>query len=372
MRKRILFVVIIAIILASGCQKGYDNILETEKPVAINTIKCKNGVLIFPNQQELGKTLEEINKMSKEEIEFWQAKYNFRSQLSMFNDIVLAELRLDEPYEGMTEVELQNAIPPPTHSETYYKYLGDGLIKEFTDTEGEKYYDYSTCAPYLAPILNKDGIVMVKDTMYQFSEFSIKEWMDADTDEVSTIINSTSENVKVHVISPNKGLLKSAISPNPKYSNWAYSGSNRRIKIGLYFNPWSSNSGGTVWSYQHYVHARSEKKNFWGNWKLNWTSMYILGYWSGNIEYELTASSSTAFHNFSANFHDYPTAYYVNGNNFYSSMSIETGTIYPHPATMSTSYSEIYPQLNKIVDVSLTDFYWKVTGHGDAIAVLYD
>jgi hypothetical protein len=355
-----------------SCNKEKEMFLtESEIIIEKSTITSKNGVLIFSNQQELGETIEKINKMSREEIEFWQAKYNFRSQLSMFNEIVLAELQLDKPFEGLTDEELSNVTPPPLHSDVYYSYLQKGIIKEFTDEDGEKFYDYNTCAPYLASVLNKDAVVIVADTMYQFTEVSIKKWEGTDISNISAMLTSSNDDIQIYTIPKRDDMLKGAISPNPKYSSWAYSGSKRRIKIGLYFYPWASNSGNTVWSYQHYVHARSEKKNFWGNWRLNWTDMYILGNWSGNLKYE-QIGGSTAYHYFNANFHNYPTAYHVYANNFYSSMSIETGTIYPHPATMSISYSQIYPQLNKIIDVSLTDFYWRVTGHNNAIATLYD
>lgn len=213
---------------------------------------------------------------------------------------------------------------------------------------------------------------MVADTMYQFTEGAIKIWEGAGINDFNSMLNNKNDDIQIHYIQKSDGLLKGAISPNPKYTDWAFSGTSRRIKIGLYFDVWPSNTARTIWSYQHYVHARSEKKNIFGNWNLNWTDMYILGQWDGQLEYKLLGSSNTAFYNFSSYFHDYPTPYHIYANDFYSSMSIESGTIYAHPATMSISYSEIYPQQNEIMDVSLTDFYWEVRGHNDAIATLND
>lgn len=376
MKKLVVYAMVAAALtIFNGCQKNeLVRQLADEQPQAVvkPNVYVENGFLVFRDHKSVSETLRNNEMMTEKERILWERNHNFYSQLSMFNEIVNAELLLVLPYENMSEEELKQVVPPPIHSDTYYSFLKKEIIKEYAESDGSTSYEYSTSAPYLASILDENGIFMVADTMYQFIEGAIKIWEDADINDLSAMVINKNEDIQVHIIQKGDELLKGAISPNPKYSDWAYSGSSRRIKIGLYFDIWPSNINHTIWSYQHYTHARSEKKNIFGNWNLNWTDMYILGRWDGELEYELLGSSNTAFYNFSAYFHDYPTPYHIYANDFYSSMSIESGSIYPHPATMSISYSEIYPQNNEILDVSLTDFYWQVSGHNDAIATLND
>ena len=375
MKKLVLFALLATgLTIFNGCLK--DEIMLQKEDLnhqgkKVPEVFEKNGILIFSDHNDVSAMLSMNQSMPDKERRIWENKHNFYSQLSLFNDVVIAEEQFFLPYESMSEEELSGITLTQKHSDIYSDYLVKGIIKEYVEEDGLTSYDYSTCAPYLASILNENGIFMVADTMYQFTENAIKIWEGASIKDSYSIINNESDNIQIHIIKKNTDLQKGAIYPNPIYSDWAYSGSQRRIRIGLYFDVWPSSTDRKIWSYQHYVHARSEKKALF-SWNLNRTDMYILGTWDGQIEFKPIGSSSSEFHSFSSDFHDYPTAYHVYANNFYSSMSIESGTIYAHPATMSISYTEIYPTKNEIVDVDLTDFYWQVIGHNDAIAILND
>jgi hypothetical protein len=375
MKKLVLFALLATgLTIFNGCQK--DELIVRNEDFNHQVKKTpevfeKNGILIFTDHNDVSEILRINQSMQEKERRMWENNHNFYSQLSLFNDVVIAEEQFYLPYENMSEEELSGITLAQKHSDMYSDYLVKGIIKEYVEEDGLTSYDYSTCAPYLVSILNENGIFMVADTMYQFTDNAIKVWEGANVMDVNSMVNNKSNDIQIHYVRKNLNLQKGAIYPNPKYSSWAYSGSQRRIKIGLYFDVWPSTTDRKIWSYQHYVHARSEKRALF-SWNLNWTDMYILGRWDGQIEYKPIGSSSSAFHSFSSDFHDYPTAYHVYANNFYSSMSIESGTIYAHPATMSISYTEIYPSKNEIVDVDLTDFYWQVIGHNDAIAILND
>lgn len=169
-------------------------------------------------------------------------------------------------------------------------------------------------------------------------------------------------------------LLKSS---TVKYGNWAYdSGNDRRIRIGINFNSYQYYADGTVWNYEHWVEVQSQKKNFWGNWKYNWTTMSVLGHWNYSISYGNQYYPENTFQN-SAGYHEYPNPEIIYASNLKSSCSISTGTIYPFNSTMSImtdgtrdTGSFMQEDLKKIYDVLLTGYYWEVTGHSYVTATV--
>ena len=362
----VLAMVAVAITIFYGCQK--DELvgqLADEQPQAVlkTDVYGINGFLVFRNSKILSQTLNSLENMSEEERRNWEKKNFFVSQLTIFNNIVDAEIQLDAPYENMSAEELKNVKQPPLHSEVYYKFLNKGIIREYTESDGTELYDYSTCAPYLSAILDENGIFVVGDTMFQYTASAIKKWIGCDINNNKKLINSNESIGQIEV----KMLLKSSTI---KYGNWAYdSGNDRRIRIGINFNSYQYYADGTVWNYEHWVEVQSQKKNFWGNWKYNWTTMSVLGHWDYTILYENQPLQTGEFRN-TAGYHEYPNPQIIYASNLKSSCSISTGTIYPFNSTMSIGTDGIRDtgpfmseDLKVIYDVFLTNYYWEVIGH---------
>jgi hypothetical protein len=366
MKKFNLFAMVaVVVIVFSACQKDELEINESQNADKFEEKKDiigRNGVLIFPNNESLDRTLKAISSMDEEERRVWEGKYSFTSQLSIFNDIVFAESKLDEPYENMSEEELKNTPPPPLHSKTYYTYLSEGVIKEFKLNDGTEIYDYSTCAPCLAAILNAEGIYAVGDTMYQFTQMERKEWVNCDFDNKEKLINThvDSDEIKVDM------KLKST---TVKYGDFRYdSGGKRRIRIGVNFSSSLYFESGKIWKYTHWIEVQSQKKNFWGNWKYNWTDMYYKGQWDFSVDYSLdnlyffTAQGT-------AQTESYPDNEHIHASNLKATYDISTGEVIPYGSTMWMMYDGTFTKsafeedLYYIRDVKLTDFSWEVIGH---------
>lgn len=220
MKKLILFAMTVAVLgIFNACEKSDDLIDKRIDAQSQKTVKpdvySKNGFLIFLNQKSMEETLNTLEGMSEEERRFWEKENNFTSQMSMFHDIIIAELKLDEPYENLSEEELKNVELPPLHSDAYYNSLQKGFIKKIHYSDGTELYDYSTCAPFLTSILNEDGIFVIGDTMYQFTQYATKTWSDCDINNKNKLIstNSSIDNITLSIN------LKSATI---KYGSWEY------------------------------------------------------------------------------------------------------------------------------------------------------
>ncbi len=366
MRKFLVFAIVaVALTIFNGCQKSDEQVLIGAQPQAVvkPDVYSKNGFLVFSNQQELSKTLNSLAQMTEKERKLWEGKHSFTSQMSMFHNIINAELKLDEPYENMSDEELKNAIPPAEHSAIYYKSLEKGIIKEYKDSDGSSMYDYSTCAPYLASVLNDEGIFMVGDTMYQYTPSAFKQWINCDINNKMKLVNTGESTDEISV---NIQLKSTTVA----YGSWEYdSGHKRRIRIGINFNSQQYYADGTVWKYTHWVEVQSQKKSWWGKWRYNWTDMYVKGHWDYAIDYGNPYYQEGEFNN-STGYHNYPSTHHVYASNYKSSCSISTGTIYPYGSVMyimtdgnRDTGSFMQEDLKVIYDVRLTDFLWEVTGH---------
>lgn len=319
----------IVLTIFNGCQKE-ENVLNEElkqgdfKP----DVYGEKGFLVFKDSKVFGNILEQLSNMTEADRRNWEKKNYFVSQQTIFNDIVDAELQLDDNYLKMTNEELKNVITPVKHSEIYYKYLNSGIIKEFQIEDGTQIYDYSTCAPYFASILNRDGIFVICDTMYQFARNVSKQWINCDIDNEKILLNAEES---LEGITVSYDLKSSTVN----YGNWEYdSGNDRRIRIGINFNSFQYYADGTVWNYTHWVEVQSQKKNFWGNWVYNTTTMYITGIWDYSITYGNQYYPEGEFQN-TTGYYDYPNPRVVSASNYKSSCSISTGNIYPFNSTIA-------------------------------------
>jgi hypothetical protein len=352
----------------TGTQKTKLNLTEE--------VCSKNGVLIFKDSLSLKKVMNNLAFMSRKEATKWEENFDFISQRTIFENIVDAELEIDEPYEKMTEEERKNATLPPEHSQLYYEMLNYGIIKVIKDIEDPEYesYDFSVCLPFLTPILNKDGIFMTGNTIYQVTSKSIKQWDSGDFNNLEKLKSTTEcdQNIKIISINNINGTnngLKSELSPNPLSTGWIKKGSKRRMKLEEYFKSWKYLSDGTIWRYQHYIHVRSEKKNWLGKWKLNWTDMSLRGTMEASFVYypHKDSHSITSSLDYSSQFpSNYPSYYVSEINNFYASMSIFDGTPSPYPATWNVYYQLTPGENVEIKDIYLLHADWVAICHGDA------
>jgi hypothetical protein len=363
MKKLVLYAMVVAgLSIFNACQKSnelIDQSIDVQQQEAVKPdVYSKNGFLIFSNQKSMEETLNTLEGMSEEERRFWEKEHNFTSQMSMFHDIIIAELKLDEPYENLSEEELKNVELPPLHSDVYYNSLQKGFIKKIHYSDGTELYDYSTCAPFLTSILNEDGIFVIGDTMYQFTQNATKTWSGCEINNKIKLIstNSSIDNITLSIN------LKSA---TVKYGSWEYdSERKRRIQIGINFNSSQYSADMKIWRYEHWVEVISQKKNWLGNWKYNWTDMYIKGNWDYEIEYLYPGNINFNYFSRNVGFADYPNTHHVYASNYKSTCSIEYGSISPYGSIINIwHYNDTGDELCQIYDVELTDFSWEVTGH---------
>jgi len=223
------------ILLISSCKKEE---LTPNKANLISKnnieITSKNGILIFKNKKVLNKEIIKLSKLSAKERENWENTYSFLSQERIFEQINKAEIELENKlFNGIDENISLNKIKQlglyDKHSSIYDKYIKKDIIEQIYEKDGSYSCKLTVINPALSYVLNIDGIVIVNDTVYQYTSNSIKILTKKNT-------NTTNKKLGIFVFPQN---LKS----NHGWSqggNWHYKTSKKRYS--LYVHGYSSHS----------------------------------------------------------------------------------------------------------------------------------
>ena len=154
-----------------SCSKDLD-VLEPADKGGMTEIQLKNGMLVFPNGEALGKVLS-----GKENVQLNQFVERFTSQKDMMDAIIKAE---QENMAHLDTLEGEALEIADKHSELYYKCLESGLIRQEFYSDGSSSYNLNLAVPLYSKIVNKEGYFAVGDTIYQVTSKYKKVWIGGD------------------------------------------------------------------------------------------------------------------------------------------------------------------------------------------------
>jgi hypothetical protein len=306
-----LFLPLIGLVLISiSCEKNVSeqNNNSASKDVSIiDNIKCESGVLVFKDQISLSNYENNANRMGISELTKQETSLGFESQKRIFEAIALKEYNIQiKPFEGKTDDEMKN-IPFPGHCQEYTSALKGGIIKEILETGGS-YMDYNLTDRSKAVYLNKDGLVMVGNTLYFVKGNISKSLENATLGNSHDLIESGSSIENSNF----KSVLSGTYSAYAN-SGWINSGKCRGSLDATYTIKTAGANQGTNYSdiiqgFPLTIHTNAQQKNFWGNWNQYWGPETISGPaslhldWS-QIWYGPYTSTNGLYNNFSTNYY---------------------------------------------------------------------
>lgn len=314
------------VLLIGGCKKdtielNKNNIIQNET----NNVTLKHGILNFSDRTTFEKIYSELIMMSKEQADEWEKKLGFVSQRYIFNQIVDAENAWNDKYQNYSQEELKKISP---HSELYYKYVNNGLIKVFDEGTENESYNYSVFNPSYTYVINEQGFVAIGDSIYQLTADKLKIITDGDFDKIKNIaeINSSNNNIIVE----NKQNIMTQISRGEwdwgGNTGWIASGSSvgsKRIRMSVAFssNLYSTGKGCSV---TYNVNVQCEQRKTFGGWTKVTTYTAINGNWNARLW--LSDYSSVSYQQ---------TFSYAGGiNNFWSSIRpTASNSVAPYPSS---------------------------------------
>ncbi len=279
--KRLLNLAIMVALISCEDQLSTTN-FENER----EDVYAENGVLHFKNKEVFTLKLNELNSIERADREIWEAQYSsFVSLRKIYDDVVKAEWEISNYYEEISKAG--GEIPKAeVNSQKYVDALNNGSIKIIKDKNGD-YFNFNLYELHYAPVVNSKGLVVVNDTIYQYTLNSVKIITDGNSELINKLdqFQVSSDENNIIVINYNNYSLDNArtkistswFHPCLPGHDWHFSGS-RRWRVWI---EGSSYLDGSFMYVTNLFRAEGQKKNFWGNWKFSETyCLDIDGTWA--------------------------------------------------------------------------------------------
>jgi hypothetical protein len=294
-----LLIFIVGVSFFSSCSKedvNLNEIINTE-----NQISVKDGMLVFKDQQVYQKTIESLSGLSREALNNWEGSFEeFQSQRFIF------EKAVDEDYQFIGELERQ---------------LEDGIISEADFTNPEEVFapyvelnkdlfaftgegGFSLKVAYYSPqieyFLNRDGLVQIGDSIYQYKEGYMRIITDGDLSKVESLDSHFVSTENITVAKLYREVIDSESSRTSDY--WTdrtfvcdcagySSGGGQRVRGNLFMQLWVYDYGSYKTSAPYvYYRAINEEHKFFG-WRTKRTSSLRIVL--SNVSYSISSSATT-------------------------------------------------------------------------------
>lgn len=237
------------------------------------------GYLEFKDNKSFETTLNYLIEKDSTFLSNWENQIGFLSMRNLFDQIVEAELILSQNQEGLSPHAIQALQHAPIqHAPITDKYK-EMLITVLTE-DSAGYFDKNINSEEYSYVVNKDGIVSISDTIYQYTKEYIKMITDGDISKIELMKKATQTDIGLNII-----VLK--IEDNKGAGSWLKSatGNNGRFRVIQYLGFTQNVSGGqtaTTWE----VKGRSLQRRLFGAWYDNYKATITLsGNHTGNITY---------------------------------------------------------------------------------------
>jgi hypothetical protein len=281
----VLLILSVSYILVSSCEKEKVE-RKTDNESTKSAFIVQDGILMFESTNSYLETIDAIANLSDKEREIWEEGIGFLSQRRIINNIINAELEQDSINEGKFTIdEAKMMTGKELHSAIYSEYLKKGVIKIIDEGTDDEYWDYSVFNRGFVDFINEDGLYAIGDTLYQVTDNSLKAMKNANFNNVQLLINATAPDEKNGIYFIHQESNLKATSPglieNPSW----FTISKKRIKIGIYLNVLYYMPGSKSYDFYHEVYVQCQEKNFWGNWKYQFTDISVNGSWVISVFY---------------------------------------------------------------------------------------
>jgi hypothetical protein len=206
---------------------------------------------------------------------------DFNSQQDILNAVVKAENTLENKYEAMYNrgeltladtARISREINAKEPEQITKNYIAQGIIKT-EQTGNHKVYELTTSAPFYADVLNKDGVVVINDTVYQYTDKYQKLITDGNLNNISLLKSAVKGNDSKHIM---VGKLNRTAASNQKdfqlmfdYNYQIQSGDKKIVVTDFlneycYYDQYGNLDGRKAYIYD--LKFYNEKKNWRGQW----------------------------------------------------------------------------------------------------------
>lgn len=159
----------------------------------------KNGIMHFKDNTSFESYLEKLKISDTKNNSDYSSSITFYSMKKCFNDIVNEESKISEEHEKRGNNEYSKV----EHGNLISKFPNVCIIKTLED--GGKYFEINVNNNdyFLANVLNPDGIVIVGENIYQYTDEYTKIMKGVDYNKINQLIKTNTSNNEI-TVSKNK------------------------------------------------------------------------------------------------------------------------------------------------------------------------
>lgn len=187
------------IVLMFACQKESSLIPAT-------AARSDEKYLEFKDKDEFDKTVKDLAKKSRQELDAWDKANNFVSLRGLYEQIIDEENATAEKEDALIKA---NPNLKSTMKHQYSSLLDDCKQMISYNNAG---IDMNLFEPQYAKVLNKDGVVKIGTSLYQFGADNYKVVVDADYANVKNLLtvskDNQTDNMKYFPVRVSNQLLK--------------------------------------------------------------------------------------------------------------------------------------------------------------------
>lgn len=297
----------------------------------------KDGVLVFNTVADFINVKGRVVNFSESEREMWEKEIGFKSQRTIFNEIVQAEAEIDIVNQSKySYAEAKSLDPAFLHSDLYNKYLKAGVIQVINAGSEDEYWDMPFTQKNVMEIVNEKGLYAVAGKIYSVNGGVIKYISDGDFSKIPALL-------RARVVDKTNGIeflnpkTSKGTSPGLINTGWITE-SGKRIALQTYLESEYQGLYSTYY-YYHEIYVMNQEKNWLGTWKFKAAETWIDATWRMNVFYNDLVSFSNSW-----SYHSYNVA------DFKASIDPETGA---NPAYRTLFSVSSYPNM------SVDDMYWE-------------
>lgn len=292
-------ILFIGLILQS-CEKQDIAVIEPQS----KEFTMKDGILTFNTVADFINVKGRVANFSKSEREKWEKEIGFKSQKTIYSEIIQAENEIDAVNQAkFSHSEAKRIDPALLHSDLYNKYLKAGVIRVIDAGTENEYWDMPFTQKKVMEIVNEKGLYAVSNKIFSVNGDVVKYISDGDFSKIPALLSASivDKTTGIEFLNPN---THKNYSPGLINTGWiSESGKRIALQVNLEVYMFTSYPSMTYY-YYHEIYVQNQEKNWLGNWKYKAAETWINATWRMNVfaNDKVSFSNTYSFHGLSSDF----------------------------------------------------------------------
>jgi hypothetical protein len=184
------FVMLIIGLIFQACEKQQTPLVVKQQQS--KEFKIKDGMLVFNTIEDFINVKGRVANFDASERAKWENEIGFKSQRTIYSEIVQAENEIDNINQAKYSYEEAKRMDPALlHSDIYNRYLKAGVIQVIGAGSEDEYWDMPFTQKNVMEIVNEKGLYAVSGKIFSVNGGVIKYISDGDFSKIPALLSAS-------------------------------------------------------------------------------------------------------------------------------------------------------------------------------------